>query len=55
MIVLLVASISCTQAVGLLQRISNISELTETQKTEIITEIHKTIPSCPVILNKDAK
>jgi hypothetical protein len=55
MVVLLATTITCTQAIGLLQRISKVVGLTELQKTEIITEIRKTIPFCPVTLKKDAK
>ncbi len=53
MVVLLTATISCAQAIGILQRISNVVGLTETQKTEIIQEIRKTISFCPVKIVKD--
>jgi hypothetical protein len=55
MVVLLATAITCTQAIGLLQRVTKVVGLTELQKTEIITEIRKTIPFCPVTLKKDAK
>ena len=56
MVVLLSTTIiSCTQALTLLHRITKIVGLTEVQKTEIITEIRKTIPFCPVTIKKDAK
>jgi hypothetical protein len=55
MVVLLATTITCTQALSLLQRISKVVGLTELQRTEIITEIRKTIPFCPVTINKDAK
>lgn len=55
MVVLLTATISCSQAVGLLQRITKVVGLTEPQKTEIILEIRKTIPFCPVTIRKDGK
>jgi hypothetical protein len=55
MVVLLATTINCTQAIGLLQRITNVVGLTELQKTAIVTEIRKTIPFCPVTLKKDAK
>lgn len=55
MVVLLTTAISCSQAVGLLQRITKVVGLTEPQKTEIILEIRKTIPFCPVTIRKDGK
>jgi hypothetical protein len=55
MVVLLATAITCTQALSLLQRISKVVGLTEQQKTEIISEIRKTIPYCPVTIKKDAK
>jgi hypothetical protein len=55
MVLLLTASITCTQALNLLQRLTKVVGLTELQKTEIIVEIRKTIPFCPVTIRKDAK
>lgn len=55
MVVLLVTTISCSQALNLLQRMTKIVGLTEIQKTEIISEVRKTIPFCPVIIKKDGK
>jgi hypothetical protein len=55
MVLLLTASITCSQALNLLQRITKVVGLTELQKTEIIVEIRKTIPFCPVTIRKDAK
>jgi hypothetical protein len=55
MVLLLTASITCTQALNLLQRITQVVGLTELQKTEIISEIRKTIPFCPVTIKKDAR
>jgi hypothetical protein len=55
MVLLLTASITCTQAVNLLQRLTKVVGLTELQKTEIIVEIRKTIPFCPVTIKKDAR
>jgi hypothetical protein len=45
--------ISCSQAMNVIQRIKNVSGLTESQKTEIIQEVRKTIPSCPIKIIKD--
>jgi hypothetical protein len=55
MVLLLTASITCTQALNLLQRITQVVGLTQLQKTEIISEIRKTIPFCPVTIKKDAR
>ncbi len=55
MVVLLATTISCSQALALLQRITKVVGLTEPQKTEIISEIRKTIPFCPVTIRKDGK
>jgi hypothetical protein len=56
MVVLLSTTIiNCTQALTLLHRITKVVGLTEVQKTEIISEIRKTIPFCPVTIKKDAK
>jgi hypothetical protein len=55
MALFLTVSISCSQAWNLLQRITQVVGLTELQKTEIISEIRKTIPFCPVTIKKDAR
>jgi hypothetical protein len=55
MVLLLTASITCTQALNLLQRITQVVGLSQLQKTEIISEIRKTIPFCPVTIRKDAR
>ena len=49
MVVLLASTIiSCSDALNVIQRVSNVVGLYEVQKTEIIREIRKVIPSCPV-------
>jgi hypothetical protein len=49
MVVLLASTIiRCSDALSVIQRISKVVGLTEIQKTEIIQEIRKVIPSCPV-------
>ena len=55
MVLLLTAIVTCSQALNLFQRITKVVGLTELQKTEIIVEIRKTIPFCPVTIRKDAK
>jgi hypothetical protein len=49
----LTTTISCKSAAGLLQRISKNVLLTEHQKIELIAELHRTIPFCPFIVEKD--
>ena len=49
MAVLLASTIiSCSDALSIIHRVTKIVGLTEVQKTEIIQEIRKVIPSCPV-------
>ena len=49
MVVLLASTIiSCSDALSIIHRVTKIVGLTEVQKTEIIQEIRKVIPSCPV-------
>ncbi len=49
MVVFLTATIiTCSDALNVIQRISRVVGLTEVQRTEIIQEIRKVIPSCPV-------
>lgn len=49
MVVLLASTIiSCSDALSIIHRVTKIVGLTEVQKTEIIHEIRKVIPSCPV-------
>ena len=56
MVVLFASTIiSCSDAVSIIQRITKVVVLTQLQKTEIVQEIRKTIPFCPVIVKKDGK
>ena len=56
MVVLLSTTIiSCTQAVNLISRVSSIVGLTDLQRKEIVLELKKVIPSCPVIITKKEK
>lgn len=47
--------ISCTDAMKIINRIVNVTGLTPLQKTEIIQEVRKTIPFCPVVIKNDKK
>ena len=52
---LLTTTISCTDALKIINRLVSVSGLTPIQKTEIIQEIRKTIPFCPVVIKNDKK
>jgi len=54
MVVLLATTIiSCNDALSIIHRITNVVGLTESQKMEIIQEIRKSIPFCPIkVVNK---
>lgn len=45
--------ITCSDAVGLINRIASSIKLTQQQKTEVISELRKMIPTCPVTIKKD--
>ena len=53
MVVLLSTILSCSQAFSLVNRISNVVGLTPQQRLEVINEIRKVVPSCPVTIQKD--
>ena len=49
MVVFLTATIiTCSDALNLIYRLTRVVGLTEVQRTEIIQEIRKVVPSCPV-------
>jgi hypothetical protein len=53
-VILSTTIITCTQAFNLINKVSSVVGLTEIQKKEIILELKKVIPSCPVkITNKE--
>lgn len=51
----LTTTISCSQAISLIQRIQRVVGLSETQRSEVVSEIRKVVPSCPVKVIKDEK
>ena len=53
MVAILSTIISCSQAFSLVNRITNVVGLTPQQKVEIIKEVRKVVPSCPVTIQKD--
>jgi hypothetical protein len=48
--IFLITFLSCSQVQVIAARLQNIALLTPQQKTEIIEEIKKVVPSCPVII-----
>ena len=52
---LLTTTISCADALSIVYRLTKVTGLTSFQKSEIIQEVRKTIPSCPVTIKKDDK
>lgn len=42
--------ISCADAISIFNRVTSVVGLTPKQKIEIVTELKKTIHSCPVII-----
>ena len=53
MVVLLSTILTCSQAFGLVNRIANVVGLTPQQRLEIVHEIRKVVPTCPVTIQKD--
>lgn len=47
--------ITCSQALNIIYRIQRVVGLTEVQKTEIVQEIRKVIPFCPVTIKQNGK
>ena len=49
MVVFLTATIiTCSDALNLIHRLTKVVGLNEVQRTEIVQEIRKVVPSCPV-------
>lgn len=55
MTILLSVTISCSQALGIIQRIQKVVGLSEVQKTEIVSEIRRSIPFCPIKIKQDER
>ncbi len=53
MVAILSTIISCSQAFSLINRITSVVGLTPQQRLEVINEIRKVVPSCPVTIQKD--
>lgn len=52
---LLTTILSCSDAVGILNRLQKVIGLNSQQKVEIIKVIQQTIPSCPVKIEKNER
>lgn len=54
MVVLLSTTIiSCSNALGLLNRLKGVNGLTSLQKQEIVQTVQQSVPTCPLIIKKD--
>jgi len=52
----LMTTISCSDAISIINRLTKVVGLTSQQRIEIIQTIQKSIPSCPLIVKpNDAK
>jgi hypothetical protein len=47
--------LSCNQVIGVLNRLQNIALLSPQQKVEILAELKRVAPSCPVIIKSNDK
>lgn len=45
--------ISCSQVMTIANRLVGIALLTPQQKTEILFELRKTVPSCPLVIKSN--
>jgi hypothetical protein len=45
--------ITCSQAISILNRVTSVVGLTNTQKAEIIMQLKTLVPTCPVTIKKD--
>jgi hypothetical protein len=50
-----VTIISCSQAIQIFDRLQNVIGLSPRQKIEVITEIRKVIPTCPIIIKNETQ
>lgn len=51
----LTTTISCSDALGILNRISQVIGLSNQQKIEIIQVIRQSIPTCPLIIKPNER
>lgn len=50
MSIFLVTFLSCSQIQATINRLQNLAVLSQEQKTEIIQELKRVVPTCPVII-----
>jgi hypothetical protein len=48
--ILLVTFLSCSQVFAIVQRLQNVPMLTKEQKREIMLELRRVVPTCPIII-----
>jgi hypothetical protein len=49
----LLTFISCNQLNRIITKLENVASLTPIQKKEIVIELKKVVPSCPIIIQKN--
>ncbi len=47
--------ISCSDAIGILNRLQRVSNLSQHQKTEIAQVVRQYVPTCPIIIETNGK
>lgn len=45
--------ITCSEAISVVNRVTSVVGLSNTQKAEIISELKALVPTCPVTIKKD--
>jgi len=50
MSIFLITFLNCSQVQAIANKLQNIAMLTPEQKTEIIQELKKAVPTCPVVI-----
>jgi hypothetical protein len=45
--------ITCSQAISIVNRVTSVVGLTNSQKVEIIIQLKTLVPTCPVTIKKD--
>ena len=51
--VFLTTFLSCSQIFSIVNKLQSVAGLTYQQKIDIIQELRKVVPSCPVVIQKD--
>jgi hypothetical protein len=53
MSIFIVTFLSCRQIFSIVNRLQNITSLSSEQKEEIVLELKRIVPTCPVIIRKN--